>query len=142
MKKVISLLLALATAAAVLAGCTEAPGDTSADSTAGVTEPVSVVLSDDGKTVTVKFKNVGSGLTSTSGGASVAGFSIGTANKTNNCEAKIISADTVAVHVPDDAKTTMLAYAFENTVTEKSAQLYSSTGLPALAFMVSPETAQ
>ena len=102
-------------------------------------EPVSAVLSEDGETVTVKFKNVGEGLRSTSYKETVAGFSVGTAGKQNTAEAEIISADTVLVHVPAGSKTAMLAYAFENNVTRNSAQLQSSGKIPPNAFMIGVE---
>ncbi len=96
--------------------------------------PTEITLSEDKKTVTVKFKNVCKGLVSKSGDASVNGFYVGTESKMKAAEAEIISSDTVLVHVPAGANTKKIAYAFDVVINEENTQLYNSKDMPALAF--------
>ena len=111
-------------------------GDTE---TALCPEPVSAKLSDDGSTVTVKFKNVAGGLTSTGEDGSVNGFSIGSKTKKVNAEAKIVSADTVTVKIPDGVKATFITYGNYLVIKDGLVSLCGGTGLPALAFCISVE---
>ncbi len=96
--------------------------------------PAEITLSDDKKTVTVKFSNVCEGLVSKSGNTSVNGFYVGTENMMKAAEAEIISSDTVLVHVPEGGNTKKIAYAFDTVINEENAQLYNSKDMPALAF--------
>ena len=85
--------------------------------------------------MTIKFKNAGDGLVSKSGDNSVKGFAIGKQyNKKVAAEAEIVSADTVVVHVPQGANTSYVSYGFTLAMDDTNAQLYTSNGLPALAF--------
>ena len=101
--------------------------------------PVEIKLSEDKKTITVKFKNTGDGLVSKSGTEIVNGFYIGNDAKLTAAQAEIVSNDTVLVHVPQNAKTDKIAYAFDVVIDEENTQLYNSNGLPALAFMLKTE---
>jgi sialate O-acetylesterase len=96
--------------------------------------PEKITLSEDKTTVTVKFKNVRDGLVSKSGTESVNGFYVGTEKKLKAAEAEIVSKDTVLVHVPEDAETEKIAYAFDVVINEQNTQLYNSGNMPALAF--------
>ena len=97
-------------------------------------EPVEIKLSDDKTYFTVKFKNVGEGLKSTSGDNKVSGFAVGKIAKLTAAEAEIISADTVKVYVPEGANTSGIGYAAITHVTSDTVQLYNSHDIPALAF--------
>ena len=97
--------------------------------------PETVTLSEDKTTVTIKFKNVGDGLVSKSGTASVKGFALGKQYaKKVDAEAEIVSADTVVIKVPEGANTSYVSYGFTLAMDDTNAQLYTSNGLPALAF--------
>jgi sialate O-acetylesterase len=90
----------------------------------------------DGKTAVIKFRNVSDGLISISGDDSVNGFSFGDFDKKVPAAARIVSADTVVVDVPDGADTSALNYAYESKITKQNAQLYKKGGLPAPAFRI------
>lgn len=96
--------------------------------------PEEVKLSEDGLTVTVKFKYTGGGLVSKSGDSTVKGFFIGNEKKRKAAEAELISDDTVLVHVPEGAKAENVAYGFDLVINDDNTQLFSKSGLPVLAF--------
>ena len=96
-------------------------------------EPVEITVSEDKTYATVKFKNVGDGLVSTSGDNKVSGFAVGKLVKLTKAEAEIISEDTVKVYLPGSSAVG-LAYACFAHVTAEDVQLYNSNGLPAVAF--------
>ena len=98
----------------------------------------SVTYSKDGKTATVKFKNVGDGLKTIDGASEVKGFAgLSSANtpKANGVTAKITGKDTVEVKASFE-----LAGVAYNTVSEnyfgETINLANSEGNPAGAFML------
>lgn len=98
----------------------------------------SVTYSKDGKTATVKFKNVGDGLKTIDGASEVKGFAgLSSANtpKANGVTAKITGKDTVEV-----SASFALAGVAYNTVSEnyfgETINLANSEGNPAGAFML------
>ena len=101
--------------------------------------PEEVKLSEDGLTVTVKFKYTGGGLVSKSGDSTVKGFFIGNEKKRKAAEAELISDDAVLVHVPEGAKAENVAYGFDLVINDDNTQLFSKSGLPVLAFSVDLE---
>lgn len=101
--------------------------------------PAEIKLSEDKTTVTVKFNNIGEGLTSKSGDENVNGFYVGSEKKMKKATAEIISSDTVLVHVPEGAETVKIAYAYDVLINEENTQLYNGKDLPALAFWLKIE---
>lgn len=100
-------------------------------------EPETVTLSADKTYVTVKFKNVGTGLVSYTGDNTFAGFTFGQINLPSKHAAatgEIISEDTVRINIPEGIKLTGIGYACQPHVTKADCQLFNSNGLPSLAF--------
>ncbi len=104
-------------------------------------EPETVTLSADKTYVTIKFKNVGTGLKSSTGENTFAGFTLGQINLPKKYVAvsgEIISEDTVRVNIPEETtKLTGIGYACQPHITKENCQLYNSNDLPALAFYYS-----
>ena len=99
--------------------------------------PVSAKLN--GKTVTVRFRDVSDGLKSRNGTAKVNGFSFGTLDGMRFAEAEITDKDTVTVTVPDGADVTYVNYAYISDINNENAELVKSNGLPAPAFRIKVE---
>ncbi len=91
-------------------------------------------LSADKTYYTVRFNNVGEGLTTSDGGTEVYGFAIGKVNKLTAVRAEIVSKDTVKLYLPERAALNGIGYAVENHVNKETANLCNSYGIPALAF--------
>ncbi len=92
-----------------------------------------------GDRVEIKFDNVSGGLQSKSGGDSVEGFSYGEYGSLVPAKAEITAPDTLTVHVPENAGTNLINYAFSIVITEENAQLIKSGGLPCPAFSIKAE---
>lgn len=99
--------------------------------------PVSAKLN--GKTVTVKFRDVSEGLISRNGSKSVNGFSFGGFDSLKDAKAEITGKDEVTVTVPDGADTSYINYAYISDVNNENAELIKSNGLPAPAFRIKVE---
>ena len=106
-------------------------------------EPVSVTVvnsSSSSRTINVKFKNVGDGLTTTNNSTTVKGFTYGRNASPKSCtavSATIISNDTVQMTVSRNYVSTYckyIGYACKNNVPKTDAKLINSYGIPALAF--------
>lgn len=88
----------------------------------------------DGCKVIIKFKDVSEGLISISGDENVFGFSFGDFDSRIPAKARIISADTVEIEIPEGADTSAVNYAYESKITRENSQLYKKGGLPCPAF--------
>jgi len=110
--------------------------------------PVQAILSEDGKTIVITFKNTVDGLKAgsltpeESIGAVLPGFSCGPYETRIPASATITSANTVTVQVPDGADASQVGYAFFVTVTPENANLANSISLPCPAFLLPVKKAE
>ncbi len=90
-------------------------------------------LSENGKTILVRFTGVSGGLKD-GADRSIAGFSCGPYESRTPAEARVTGPDTVTVTVPQGADASFVSYAFFLTITPDNANLRGGNGIPALAF--------
>lgn len=105
----------------------------------GVSSPVPVkaILTDGGKSVTVRFINTNGTLKTAQEESRIFGFSFGCGDKRIPAEAEIVSGCEVTVKVPDGADICDIGYAFSVTVNENAANLRGGNSLPVPAFCIS-----
>ncbi len=102
-------------------------------------EPISAVLADDKKSVKIRFRNIGGGLSVTGKGndpfgCEITGFGFGLWEKRKSAKAFLTGRNEVTVVVPENADTSVVTYAYFNLVDENNANLVSGTGFPAISF--------
>lgn len=98
--------------------------------------PAEAVLTEDGKKVIVRFKNVNGGLTTAGGAKQVHGFSFGRRENRAYTSAMIISDNEVSVDVPVAADVSLIGYAFSVSLSEENADLRGGTALPVPSFLI------
>lgn len=98
--------------------------------------PEGAVLSDDGKSVIVKFANTNGALNTVQGNSTVRGFTFGQRDSLVPAEAEIISGSEVKVIIPEGCDYSSVGYTFFITVNKENSNLRGGTGLPVPAFLI------
>lgn len=95
--------------------------------------PINYTWNSTGKTVTIDFENVGSGLKAYSG--SLIGFSFQTnSGALVKASAVVVDKDTVRVTMPNRTDLAILCYAYEHSALLEEANLVNSNNIPAPTF--------